>query len=289
MDKAISYSYAAKLYSEASDLGVSFMPQSFVDMSYSIEKRKTAVLGDVINSGYGASYDSLRAIFGDKFAGVGCRNIKTYSCGSEPNSAVNILKDGGGVLLGSQQITIKKDFPKMVSEDSSGTPFCYAKYIYTFSSSDLLSNVDLTCGNKDWFNLNSQEKAPLRNLFVFNSNDCATNPTTCNKWLDTFWTTFNPFELGLPKGIGIWDTLKVLIDKGLMAFVGNIAQIILYYIAKITFWILVYALAIHLWRKAAMSGGLSIYWILIFAIIILILFGFITSYSQFVGYFRFGT
>jgi hypothetical protein len=67
-----------------------------------------------------------------------------------------------------------------------------------------------------------------------------------------------------------------------------LGRILFFYLAKLMFWILVYALAVHLWRRAATSGNLSIYWLIIFIIAMLIVFGYIVSYAQFVGYLRFG-
>jgi hypothetical protein len=167
----------------------------------------------------------------------------------------------------------------MQTTDSSGRQLCYADYAYKFSTQELINNPDVIGVGSDWFNLKVEDSARLDNLFSTGDD---------NAWLNNFWLVFNPFDFTLPKELGIVATFTVLVKFGLMEFFKNLAKIFAFYVAKFMFWVLVYGLVIHLWRKAAYSGGLSIYWILILIIAALIIFGVITSYAQFVGYLRFG-
>jgi len=122
--------------------------------------------------------------------------------------------------------------------------------------------------------------------------------TDPNSWIDNFFTIFNPFDLRPPVGL-IRDTdgnivfsfetffreMIGLLFTSPFQFVIVVFKIILFYIAKYLFWILLYALLSYLWTRA--MPNISIYWLMmIFLFIAIVILGWWASYTDFVDMFK---
>ena len=276
MDKPLTFAYAGQINKELDDAGINILDTSIIDKKYILDLRNAIVSGDkkFVASTSDVAYfipESLKQT-------LVCQDIKSSNCASDPGAAVTMLtgNDAGGTLLGQTSFVV--DDANMETKDSTGTAYCFTDFYKKFKTSELINAPDVVTDYASWYGLNSNESATLGNLFAGSN----------NKWLNNFWNTFNPLDLTLPEDISIYNTLKSLFVGGVLVFFKNIARIILFICAKLMFWAVAYALAVHLWRKSSVSGNMSIYWLIIFIIAMLILFGFITSYAQFIGYFKFG-
>jgi hypothetical protein len=280
MDTPLEFAVDA-LTKEAKSLSVQFTSNNVIDNSYTLAMKKALEYdpgsGSVITDTARFSSSLYKAIYGDLYTKVICGNVKLATCGADPGTAITLLGQGGGTWLGSGTFTVNAQ--DMQTKDTTNTQFCYADFVKTIpisiiNSPDVISKTNY----KNWYGVDDSSSATLANLFSLDG----------NKWIDAFWNTFNPFNWTLPTDISLTNTFKSLLFQGIVVFFQNVVKIILFYLAKFMFWALAYALAIHLWRRAAMSGGLSIYWLIIFIIAMLIVFGVISSYAQFISYFKFG-
>jgi hypothetical protein len=275
-DKALSSENAASLYDKARLIDLEFLGHDTIDNAYIYAARKSYIT--VRNSVAAAEYPVMKKIYGGSIpANAACGDVRSIDCGAEPGTAVEMLKNGGGEIMGSYSFSV--DSNSLVSTDAANKPMCYADYVYKFKLEDLITSTSLS---SDWrinYGIDTSSDATLREFFNMDE----------KSWVGAFWKTFDPFHYSLPESLGIYNTISILIEGDLWQFFRNVFGIAFFYLAKFMFWAMAYALVIHLWRKSAASGGMSIYWLLIMIIILLVVFGFISSYSQFVGYFRFGT
>ena len=214
------------------------------------------------------------------------------------------MGDNKGVeFIHSTKFKVSRD-SKMVGQNAvvvssyDNSRICYADYLVNFDSV-------LNSGLGYKHNVNIDEKSYLgvdEWLFsgVTNSGEASTTVsiTDPDAWIDNFFAIFDPFDIRPPIGLELDEDGNVIFSfekfiKSLLyllftdpwQFIILIFKLVLFYVAKYMFWILLYALLSYLWTRAA--PNVSIYWfIIIFLFIAIVILGWWSSYSEFVDMFK---